>query len=362
MYVIGTKDGVRSIWRLAVAGAARELREDVRLTTGPGQESSLALTKDGRRLAFTSETAKARIWQFPLDEATLTIREQLGHPLTDGTTKPQNATLSPSGSKIAYVAQQPGEKRFALQVQDIGRQNGAIRLSDHFSRASPIWSPDESLLAYQRSRCLDTNCAAAESQVFVLPATGAEIPVTAPSKWTQEEPGISFLPFDWSPDGKVIAGSSSLGSSKASRFSLALIPMPSQGSVNSAHLLLSDPNYNFWQPHYSPDGRWLAFVAQDANSGSRVAIMPATGGNWSAIGEVGSDKPRWARDGRGLYFLARSSTGINVWKIPFDGKRGIVTGKPVQVTQFDETRRSIQESALYRRVLRRTQHTHASDL
>ena len=38
-----------------------------RLTTGPGLDAELAVSADGRRLAFTGEAQQFRAWLFPFD-------------------------------------------------------------------------------------------------------------------------------------------------------------------------------------------------------------------------------------------------------------------------------------------------------
>lgn len=133
---------------------------------------------------------------------------------------------------------------------------------------------------------------------------------------------------------------------KGQTYSLVTVTVPPPGTVAEPRLLLSDQSYNFWQPHYSPDGRWIAFVAQPLDgAASRVAIMPAAGGAWTPITGIGADKPRWASDGRTIYFQAPAPEGINVWRLAFDTTRGSVIGKPVQMTRFDALRQSISEDA-----------------
>ena len=99
---------------------------------------------------------------------------------------------------------------------------------------------------------------------------------------------------------------------------------------------------NFWQARYSPDNRWVSFVAQRMRNPGTVEIgIAAAGSNrattWTRILEdhVWPDKPRWSPDGRTLYFLSRGADGyFNLWGVPIDPARGAQTGKPFQVTHF----------------------------
>jgi Tol biopolymer transport system component len=71
-------------------------------------------------------------------------------------------------------------------------------------------------------------------------------------------------------------------------------------------------------------------------------VMPASGAPrqfWVRVAGAfpKADKPRWAPDGRTIYFVARHSSysGYNVWGVRFDSARGIPGTEPFRVTSFD---------------------------
>ena len=107
-------------------------------------------------------------------------------------------------------------------------------------------------------------------------------------------------------------------------------------------MILESSGVNFWQPRYSPDHRWVSFVAQRMRNPGTVEIgIVAEGSNhattWTRLLEdhVWPDKPRWSPDGRTLYFLSRGTDGyFNLWGVPVDPARGAQTGKPFQITHF----------------------------
>jgi Tol biopolymer transport system component len=74
-----------------------------------------------------------------------------------------------------------------------------VRLDDGYSYVSPRWSPDDTLIAYQRNRM------SLDDEVFVVPAAGGE-----PRGVTQASNRMSG--FAWLPDGSAIVVSSSRGS------------------------------------------------------------------------------------------------------------------------------------------------------
>jgi DNA-binding winged helix-turn-helix (wHTH) protein len=74
IYFVRGYRGARNIWKLAVdPGTLRATRIE-RLTTGPGPEAALAVSPDGKRLAFTARSQRIQTWLFPFDATTGQIK------------------------------------------------------------------------------------------------------------------------------------------------------------------------------------------------------------------------------------------------------------------------------------------------
>src|SRR5262249_25605021 len=59
-----------------------------------------------------------------------------------------------------------------------------------------------------------------------------------------------------------------------------------------------------WSGRFSPDGRWVAYVADDTGgSDVYVQAFPATSRRWR-VSTSGGDDPQWRRDGRELFYVA----------------------------------------------------------
>jgi hypothetical protein len=107
-------------------------------------------------------------------------------------------------------------------------------------------------------------------------------------------------------------------------------------------VLLESNTKQFWQGHYSPDGRWVSFVATDlARQGLEMGIVPAGTSRASTWNRVAADyrwpdKPRWSPDGRTLYFLSLTASGIfELWGVRIDPDRGTQSGDPFLLKRYD---------------------------
>ena len=115
---------------------------------------------------------------------------------------------------------------------------------------------------------------------------------------------------------------------------------PAANSERGARQLISNPEYDLYQPHFSPNGRWIVFAAirsLPTRTESILYVTEAAGGPWVRItnGRYWDDKPRWAPDGKTLYFVSGRGGFFNVFGIRFDPSKGKAIGDPFRVTSFE---------------------------
>jgi hypothetical protein len=146
---------------------------------------------------------------------------------------------------------------------------------------------------------------------------------------------------DWTRGGEAVIGSY-FKTDATGPVPLVLWRLTGDVPEKPERLLLDAPGRRFWQPTYSPDWRWISFVAErlDRPDTIEMGVIPASGtpaASWTRIAadHEWPDKPRWAPDGRTLYFLSRKPAGyLNLWGVRMDPARGSPVGEPFQVTSF----------------------------
>jgi Tol biopolymer transport system component/DNA-binding winged helix-turn-helix (wHTH) protein len=313
-----------NIWRITVDPSTEALTDGpVRVTTGTGRETRVSVSPDATRIVFTSTSSRTRLWAFPLDRDT---GRAVGEPsaITRGTTGEIDFDANADGSKLAYRAVRAGRNELWERSLGEGRERLLVSSPD-WKLVKPRWSPDGTRLAFLR--CEHEGGAPV---LAVLNADGSgELALTAPDE-------IEMLASDWSRSSDAILGSCRF--SPSDRYSTCVLPLSGDGSAASVRVIASDPKRNLFNQRFSPDQRWIAFLAHDLmyNGTSTVYVIPAAGGAWRAVtdGAAFDDKPRWGPDGRILYFVSDRGGMKNVWGRRFDPGTGAPVGDVFPVTSF----------------------------
>jgi len=327
---------VSNLWRLDVDASTLKAGPLVQLTGGAGQDTRMAVARDGKRVAFTTKAEAIRLWSYHLDALTGLIRGA-GEPVTDPTmAMPAYAALAPDGRQLAYAITGVGTGRWELWIKDLVTGRTHVVSRDNHDRFDPHWSADGGRLVYYWSRGGDSGTAtewpAATAAVRQLPG-GDEILLSTP-----KPEGVQ--PHDWSPDGYSIL--LSWTPPPWQRTVLALWPVAAAPNADrEARLVAGEPAYHLWQARFSPNGRWISFLAVTRNT-AVLCVVPSSArevraSDWSCASDssIWTDKPRWSSNGKRLYVWRRNGSIFNVWTLPFKDARGTVVGAPVQVTQFD---------------------------
>lgn len=188
------RGGGINIWRATVSAESAPLGPPQQLTIGAGQDVEIALSRNGKRLAFSILRQNADIWRLPVSPET-------GHPtgspqeVITTTREDSRGAWSPDGGMIAFNSDRTGEMNIWLySIADrASRQLTKGPGGDYQAN----WSPDGKQIAFFSSR-------RGTADIWTVEVASGEL---QPVRITKS---IDVNPF-YSPDGKFIAFNSDEG-------------------------------------------------------------------------------------------------------------------------------------------------------
>jgi Tol biopolymer transport system component len=325
LYFEGQAGQTSNLWRIEVDGATLEwVAGPERLTTASTIDTRPQPSPDGTRLAFGSRIERTSAWSLPFDPVAGRVLGE-GERVTPEGANTEILDMTPDGRRLVYRVNARDRQELWMRSLD----GGADRLRASETAASivqPRWSRDGTQLAYIR-RPID----ALRSPAVVLLG-----PEDEDERVLRATPAPEMI-YDWSADGRSLLVRCRTASTN---FAICLLP-GTAGSDRAADMrvVAAAEGQNLYAAKFSPDERWISFIAATSFSRSTVFVSPAAGGAWIPITEARNfeDKPRWSPDGRTLYFLSNRNGFWNLWGRRFDSPGGKPVGAPFQVTTFDSS-------------------------
>jgi Tol biopolymer transport system component/polyisoprenoid-binding protein YceI len=287
---LSQRDGNEEIYLANTSGAA-----PVRLSSSPTDESGIAWSPDGSKIAFVSgaELMSARNAEIYVVDLEALAPGAVPARLTNNQIGDYFPAWSPDGSKIAFVSERdrntdiyvmnadgsaptrltrnawrdsrpvwsPDGTRIAFvsgdERTDIYMINadgsGQVKLTDSFvADQDPVWSPDSSRIAFVSG---DMN-----TEIHVINAGGSE------NRQLTSASGLDVSPV-WSPDGNMIA----FRSHRDGNSEIYLMNADGSGQVNLTNHPADDEF-----PAWSPNGSTIAF-ASDRDGAFDLYLMNANG-------------------------------------------------------------------------------------
>ena len=107
--------------------------------------------------------------------------------------------------------------------------------------------------------------------------------------------GRSF-PMDWSRDGRYLLYGIDGGPTRMDVWAYDF------DKKTSAPFLAS--SFNEYRPRFSPDGKWVAYVSDEAGEEQVYARSFPDGAVKIQISSAGGNEPEWQRDGKEIFYLA----------------------------------------------------------
>jgi Tol biopolymer transport system component len=200
-----------------------------------------------------------------------------------------NLELSPDGRKMLVSVRAPEASARDIFIVDTVRGVRQRLTFDPSDERSAIWSADGSTVIYT-SKGLD---------LYRRSAGFAD----------DEKPlltnGISKDPSDVSPDGRLVMFRASSRESGNDVWT-----MPFDGSAPPTKLLGSAFNENSAQ--FSPDGRSVVYVADEAGRYEVYVMSLEPGGGKIQLSTDGGSSPRWRQDGKEILYVNSEHTMMSV--------------------------------------------------
>jgi Tol biopolymer transport system component len=213
----------------------------------------------------------------------------------------QSPRLSPDGRRVAVL-------RTVQQNTDVWLLDAAHPTRFTFDASLdlfPVWSPDGRRIVFSSYRKGPQNL----YQKLSNGAGGEELLLESP---------LNKAPSDWSPDGRFLLYS--VGDPKTG---LDVWVLPMDGDRKPFALLNS--RFNERWAVFSPDGRWVAYQSDESGqyeiyvrpfskgvgTPSTAAAPGTPGGQWQ-VSTSGGITPRWAPDGKELYYIAPDGKAMAV--------------------------------------------------
>lgn len=225
-------------------------------------------------------------------------------------------TFSPDGSSLAYASDRNGN--FEIYIKQLTSGGREIQLtSDGAQNFQPAWSPDGRQIAYYAKN---------RGGIWLMPALGGS---------AKQLTTFGSHPT-WSPDGTQIAFQSDGLADLSQTAYEALSPstlwiVQVQGGTPTQMTQIGTPLGGHGSPNWSPDGKRIVFVAQDARL-CEIWSISAQGRDLKRISQQAQPyyNPVYSPDGKSLFY-STAAENFRLWKLPLSLETGEPSGDPIEV-------------------------------
>jgi Tol biopolymer transport system component/DNA-binding winged helix-turn-helix (wHTH) protein len=261
--------------------------ELVRITFEGKEIDGLAWTPDGRKLVFSSSRGgRPELWETAATPHSKPIR------VAAAGDDPGDVAISRQGRSLVYTHQFGDENIWRICLKGERRGESTNLISSTRNEDGARYSPDGKRIVFESNR-------SGSEQIWICNEDGSN-----PVQLTAFRKGWAGSPR-WSPDGQKIA----FDCNAAGNWDIYVVD--SRGGNPTR---LTTTNANEVRPSWSHDGKWI-YYGSNQTGRYQICRMPAIGGAATQITKNGSFAAFESADGKDLYY----SNISGLWRIPATG-------------------------------------------
>ena len=300
------------------AGPARQL------TSGTTYETQPAASASGEIL-FSNAESKTAIWMLPLNANEGKAAGELKR-MTRGAAFHGQPAAAFNGGKVVYYATMSGN--MDIWLLDLKSGSESPLTSTPAGEFTPQIAADGSTVYYSIY---------GKRQAYSMSSAGGEATKLCDDcgTWNVSHDRTKIL-YWYSTERPIV--------------SIGILEI----TTGKKSELLAHERDSLYQPQFSPDDRWIAFLARTGRDRSRIFVTPFKGAvahdsaSWLPVtgGENLDDKPRWSPDGGLLYFTSERDGFRCIWAQRLNRDTKLPAGDPFPVKHFHTSRRSLMNVGL----------------
>jgi len=264
------------------------------------------------------------------------------HPvMADSTVVDTDPTPSPDGKWIAYTSGRDSLRQIWVRPVSGGTPRQLTHNPDSTRNMTPTWTPDSKSILFISTR-------ASEYNVYSIPLEGGE-----PRPMSDVPASNRFAVT--APDGKeIVFPSNRMKPGQIWGFDLYMMDASGERAADRPARRLTNNQGSPGHPTWSPDGKWIAYVAKPIDTTQTMTVgpgmtmkkgamftayhlwkVPAAGGTETQLTGTAAEPeqteeiwPTWSPDGKWIAVQRRVGPADDVWLYE------LATGKFYRLTSF----------------------------
>jgi len=296
------------IWMVPAAGG-----DAIPLTLEEVSSEHPRWSPDGKYLAFLSkrDEGKTQVWL---------LNRQGGEAqrLTETIQDVKDFAWSPDSKRLVLMLQDPTPEDLDAAKEKATEKSEGKDIKDKKPKAQRPWVVDRYQFKEDEIGYLERF----RTHLYVFDIAGKSLTQVSSGDFDDEHPA-------WSPDGKLLAFSSKrTGADPDRNYDSNIWVVAADNTDKGAHptQVTTSPGSED-SPAWSPDGKWIAYESQPdpklfIYGTGHIGISPAGGGEARILTRAldrMSTQPRFSPDGKFIYFIADDDGTQNLCRVPSAG-------------------------------------------